>query len=131
MNRKTMLGDPPAIHLTQDDLGRLDALLAGLPNSSPALDFLRREVDRATVVRETEAAHFVRLGSRVSFEDEMGKRYTGTVGFPNDIAGRPHPISILTPVGAALLGLAEGQSIAYETLDGRTKTLTVVRLLPT
>ena len=28
MNRKTMLGDPPAIHLTQDDLGRLDALLS-------------------------------------------------------------------------------------------------------
>ena len=131
MNRKSMLGDPPAIHLTQEDLGRLDALLAGLPNSSPDLAFLRREVDRATVVEMAEAAPFVKLGSRVSFEDETGKLFTGTVGFSSDIAGQPHPISILTPVGAALLGLAEGQSIAYETLDGRTKTLTVIRLLPT
>jgi regulator of nucleoside diphosphate kinase len=131
MNRKTMVGDPPAIRLTQDDLGRLDALLAGLPNSSPALELLRREVDRATVVKEAEAVQFVKLGSRVSFEDETGKLYTGTVGFASDVAGEPHPISILTPVGAALLGLEEGQSIAYETLDGRTKTLTVVRLLPT
>jgi regulator of nucleoside diphosphate kinase len=130
MNRKTILGDPPAIHLTQDDLGRLDALLAGLSNASPSLEFLRREVDRATVVAEAEAARFVKLGSRVSFEDETGKRYTGTVGFPREVAGEPQPISILTPVGAALLGLAEGQSISYETLDGRTKTLTVVRLLP-
>jgi regulator of nucleoside diphosphate kinase len=131
MNRKTMLGDPPANHLTRDDLGRLDTLLAGLPNTSPSVEFLRREVDRATVVEQAEAAQFVKLGSRVSFEDETGKLYTGTVGFPSDIAGEPHPISILTPVGAALLGLAEGQSIAYETLDGRIKTLGVVRLLPT
>jgi regulator of nucleoside diphosphate kinase len=129
MNRRTMLGDPPTIRLTREDLGRLDALLARLPSSSPSVEFLRREVDRATVVDEAEATQFVKLGSRVSFEDETRKLYTGTVGFPNDIAGEPHPISILTPVGAALLGLAEGQSIAYETLDGRTKTLTVVRLL--
>jgi regulator of nucleoside diphosphate kinase len=130
MNRKTMLGDPPAIHLTNNDLGRLDALLAGLSNTPSYLEFLRHEVDRATVVAEVEAAPFVKLGSRVSFEDETGKLYAGTVGFPSDIAGHPDPISILTPVGAALLGLAEGQSISYETLDGRTKTLTVLRLLP-
>ena len=131
MNRKTMLGDPPALHVTRENLGRLDALLAGLPETSPSVELLRREVDRAIVAEEAEAAEFVKLGSCVSFEDEIGKCYTGTVGFPSDIAGKPHPISILTPVGAALLGLAKGQSIAYETLDGRTKTLTVVRLLPT
>ncbi len=130
MNRKAMLGDPPAIRLTEDDLGRLDAMLAGVPQTSPSLEFLRREVERATIVAEGDAANFVKLGSHVSFEDETGKRYTGTVGFPNDVAGQPDPISILTPVGAALLGVAEGQSISYETLDGRTKTLTVVRLLP-
>jgi regulator of nucleoside diphosphate kinase len=126
-----MLGDPPAIRLTKNDLGRLDALLAGISNTSSCIEFLRREVERATVVAEADAARFVKLGTRVSFEDETGKLYTGTVGFPSDVAGHPDPISILTPVGAALLGLAEGQSISYETLDRRTKTLTVLRLLPT
>jgi regulator of nucleoside diphosphate kinase len=129
VNRKTMLGDPPVIHLTTEDLGRLDALLAGIAGGSRPIEFLRREVERATVVADTDAASYVRLGTRVSFEDETGKLYTGTVGFPSDIASHPDPISILTPVGAALLGLAEGQSISYETLDGRTKTLTVLRLI--
>jgi regulator of nucleoside diphosphate kinase len=39
-------------------------------------------------------------------------------------------ISILTPVGSALFGLSEGQSIAYETPDGRIKTLTALRISP-
>jgi regulator of nucleoside diphosphate kinase len=121
MNRKTMLGDPPAIHLTQHDLGRPDALLAGLSNASPSLEFLRREVDRATVVADAEAAPFVKLGSRVFFEDETGKRYTGTVGFPSDIAGERHSIPILTLVGADLLCLAEEKSISYKPLHGRTR----------
>jgi regulator of nucleoside diphosphate kinase len=130
MNRKTMLGDPPAIRLTSNDIGRLEALLAALSTTSSAVEFLRREVERATVVAEADAASLVKLGSRVAFEDETGKLYTGTVGFPSDVAGHPDSISILTPVGAALLGLGEGQSIAYETRDGRTKRLTVLRLLP-
>jgi len=130
MNRKTMLGDPPAIHLTHDDIGRLEALLAGWSKPCSALEFLRREVERAAIVADADAASLVKLGSRVAFEDEAGKLYTGTVGFPIDIAAYPDPISILAPVGAALLGLAEGQSISYETPDGRTKRLTVVRVLP-
>jgi regulator of nucleoside diphosphate kinase len=130
MNRKTMLGDPPAIRLTHNDIGRLEALLAGGATESSALEFLRHEVERAIVVPERDAASLVKLGSRVAFEDETGKLYTGTVGFPIDVAGRPDSISILAPVGAALLGLTEGQSISYVTPDRRTKRLTVVRLLP-
>jgi regulator of nucleoside diphosphate kinase len=129
MNRKTLLGDPP-ISLTNNDIGRLEALLAALSSTSSSFDFLRREVERATVVAEPDAAPFVKLGSRLAFEDETGKLYTGTVGFPIDVAGHPDSISILTPVGAALLGLAEGHSISYKTRDGRTKQLTVLRLLP-
>ena len=130
MNRKAILGDPPAIRLTQNDVRRLDALLAGLANTSQALDYLSREVERAAVVADDDSAAFVKLGSRVVFEDETGKRYTGTVGFPGELSQHPDAISILTPVGAALLGLAEGQSISYETRDRRINTLTVRHLLP-
>jgi regulator of nucleoside diphosphate kinase len=132
MNRKMLLGDPPAIHLTQNDLRRLDALLAGLAGTiSRTVDYLSRGLERASIVADDASLSFVKLGSRASFEDETGKLYTGTITFPGESAGHPDAISILTPVGAALLGLAEGQSISYETLDGRTKTLTVLRLLPT
>jgi len=130
MNRKMMLGDPPEIHLTQNDLGRLDSLLAAFPNTSRVLEFLRREIDRASILADDNPLPFVKLGSRVAFEDETGKLYTGTVAFPSELAHHADSISVLTPVGAALIGLAEGQSISYETLDGRTKTLTVLRILP-
>lgn len=130
MNRKLQLGDPPSIRLTHHDLGRLDALLAGLSSSSRVLEYLRREVDRASVVEDDDTSSFVKLGSRVAFEDETGRLHTGTVVFPGELGQHPDSISILTPVGAALLGLAEGQSISYETPDRRIKTLTVLRLLP-
>jgi regulator of nucleoside diphosphate kinase len=130
MNRKLQLGDPPAIHLTHRDLGRLDALLAGLSSTSRVLEYLQREVDRAAVVADDDSTSFVKLGSRVAFEDDSGRLYTGTVAFPGEMAEYPDSISILTPVGAALLGLGEGQSISYETPDRRIKTVTVRRLLP-
>ena len=130
MNRKLLLGDPPSIRVTHHDLGRLDALLAGLSSSSRVLDYLRREVDRAAVVANDDSSSFVKLGSRVAFEDESGRLHTGTVVFPGELTQYPDSISVLTPVGAALLGLAEDQSISYETPDQRVKTLTVLRLLP-
>jgi regulator of nucleoside diphosphate kinase len=130
MNRKMMLGDPPAIRLTRTDLGRLDTLLAAYSSTSRVLDYLRREIDRASVVPDDDPPEFVRLGSHVAFEDEAGKPYAGTLAYPSELARHPDGISILTPVGAALIGLAEGQSISYETLDGRIKTLTIRRILP-
>jgi regulator of nucleoside diphosphate kinase len=130
MNRKMLIGDPPVIHLTQNDVHRLDPLLAGLAGTSRTIDYLSREVERASIVADDHPLSFVKLGSRVFFQDEAEKLYTGNIAFPNDAAKHPDAISVLTPVGAALLGLGERESISYETLDGRTKTLTVLRLLP-
>ncbi len=131
MNRKTILGDPPPIRITSRDLGRIDGLLgsaAGQVNS-PILEFLQGELDRARLVEESEVATpFVRIGSRVLFSDDAGKTYRLTLSLPGDPSDESGSISILTPVGAALLGLSEGQSIAYETRDGRTKTITVLEV---
>jgi regulator of nucleoside diphosphate kinase len=129
MHRKSQLADPPAIRVDNRDLGQLDRLLAALPDTSPVFEFLRREVERATVVDDADAdVPFVKLGSRLTFEDDSGRIHTGRVGFPGQLVGCPDVISILTPVGSALFGLSEGQSIAYETPDGRIKTLTVLRI---
>jgi regulator of nucleoside diphosphate kinase len=131
MHQKSLLGDPPEIRVNSRDLGQLDRLLSAVPSASPVFEFLRREVDRATVVDDASAGvPFVQLGSRVTFEDESGRFYIGKVGFPGQLVGCPDVISILTPVGSALFGLSEGQSIAYETPDGRIKTLTALRISP-
>jgi regulator of nucleoside diphosphate kinase len=39
-------------------------------------------------------------------------------------------ISVLTPVGTALIGLRAGQSITWRTRDGRKQVLTVLRVTP-
>lgn len=129
MNRRMLLGDPPPIHITGQDLGRLDSLLAGLAGRipSPILEFLRAELDRARVVDDGHRdTRFVRIGSTIRFSDEQGKVYRLTLTLPGAKPGDTEAISIMTPVGAALLGLSEGQSISYETPDNRIKTITVL-----
>jgi len=129
VSRKMMLGDPPEIRITRHDLSLLDAVVTGAAPSSRTVEFLRGELERATIVGDADAAGVVKLGTCVEFTDETGRTYVRTVGFRHDDSGHPNLLSVLTPVGAALLGLAPGQSIAYKTVDGRTKTLTVRRLL--
>lgn len=132
MNRKMLLGDPPPIRITGTDLGRLDNLVANLSRSSSSVvRFLQRELDRATLADPADSTPFIGMRSRVRFADGDGTIRTATLVYPEDLPATPDGLSILTPVGTALLGLAEGQSISYETLDGRTKTLAVIEILST
>ncbi len=128
MNRKALLGDPPPIRITPQDLGRLDVLLAHLSQPAAVIEYLQREVDRAAITEDDAPAPFVRLGTRVTFADDQEAIHTVTLVPPEDIPRRDDGISILTPVGAALLGLSEGQNIAYRTLDGRTKSVRIVTI---
>ena len=69
----------------------------------------------------------VTMGSLVHFRDEETKREMALrLVYPREATGDPSRISVFTPVGVALLGLSKGQSIAYETRDGRRKTLRVL-----
>src|SRR6185437_1305180 len=99
MNRRMLLGDPPPIHITGQDLGRLDLLLAGLAGRtpSPTLEFLHAELDRARVVDDDDRdARFVRIGSTVRFGDEQGKLYRLTLMLPGANPGDTGAISIMT-----------------------------------
>jgi regulator of nucleoside diphosphate kinase len=84
------------------------------------------EMDRAKVIpSESLPLGIVRMGSTVEFES-AGQRRRVTVVFPGDADISQGKISILTPVGAALIGLSEGQSIMWMTRDGRSQQLTVL-----
>jgi regulator of nucleoside diphosphate kinase len=70
------------------------------------------------------------MHSRFVFKDEStGEARTVSLVYPGEEDIDDGRISILTPVGAALLGLSEGQSIEWETRIGESRTLTVLRLL--
>lgn len=126
MNRKVQIGDPP-IRVLRDDLEKLENLLDAMHRSYARVSmFLQQELLRADIVERPTRTPFVQLGSRVDFSDEEGTVHSATLYMPEEACPHlPDGLSILTPVGCALLGLSPGQSIAYQTVDGRQKRVTV------
>ena len=71
----------------------------------------------------------VRMGSRVVFRTGEEIREAELV-YPAQADIAQGRISVLTPVGTALIGLRAGQSITWRTRDGRKQVLTIVRVTP-
>lgn len=99
-----------------------NAALDTVPNTA---EELLSELDRAQVVAdEAVPRDVVRMGSVVEFESE-GDRKRVTLVFPPEADIAAGKVSVLTPVGAALIGLARGQSIAWTARDGSSHALIV------
>ncbi|CAH1904587.1 Regulator of nucleoside diphosphate kinase [Candidatus Nitrotoga sp. HW29] len=108
--------DLPNIIISSLDLARLNHLIDILPkDSQPELDNLRYELDRAIVTApENIPATVVTMNSTIRFIIEpTGKTFELTLSYPEDALGKPDRISVLAPVGSALLGLAVGQQIEW------------------
>jgi regulator of nucleoside diphosphate kinase len=123
----------PEITVTKWDLGNLERLLSihAAHWSWRSVEFLVRELMRATIVDEGSIpADVVTMGSRLEYREE-GRNSTqvATLSYPGEREFLDDAISVLTPVGAALLGLAAGQSICYAGPDGRPVTMTVIRVV--
>lgn len=108
------MSNTPAIIVTRLDLQRLERLLDSLEDVGPTAEALERELARAQVVGHDEVpAGVVTMNSRVHCREEgSGKDWHLTLVFP-DAAGGEGCVSILAPVGCALLGLTVGQQIDW------------------
>ena len=117
-----MLHNPPMV-ITQRDFGLLRRL-AGHPR-------LAAELKRAVVIdARCIADDIVRMNSRVRFEDQStGERREVTIVFPHEANTSTGSISVLTPVGTALLGLAVDQSIVWPFPDGTQHRLRVLKII--
>ena len=125
-------GVPPPIVVTRPDYERLSNLAdAAMQASSTAGEQLAAELDRAHIVEADQIApDVVIMHARFNFRDDMsGITRTISLVYPGEENVDEGRISILTPIGAALLGLSEGQSIAWEGRNGVPRSLTVLRLL--
>ena len=109
---------------------RLEALAATAMRGPAAElgDRLMREVARATVLPSEEMpGDVVNIGSEVSFRDEVtGREQTVSIVLPADADIARGRVSVLTPIGAALIGLRSGASIGWETREGEERRLTVL-----
>lgn len=121
----------PTIVISADDHKRLQNIAEAAQRSAPRVaEYLQEELDRATVCTASEnCAPGVQMGSYVEFrDDESGRVRMVQLVFPVDADMEADRISVLTPIGAALIGLSEGQSIEWRTRGGEWKTLTVLKV---
>lgn len=125
-------GTPPPIVVTRPDYERLSNLVDAAAEAMPlAGEDLAGELDRARIVEADEvAADVVTMHAQFAFKDSVtGETRTVSLVYPGEEDIDEGRISILTPIGAALLGLSEGQSVEWETRNGTARILTVVKLL--
>lgn len=119
-----------SILVSRTDMERIEALLERQP-AAEAANFakLRAELDRADVAESAAMpADTVGMNSTVTFEDEQnGEKLTLTLVYPA-AAGTTGTVSILAPVGSALLGLSIGQDINWPMPDGRLRKLRVLEV---
>ena len=123
----------PQIVLTEQDSDRLTRLLDSLPYARrEGVGALEDELARAEVVAAANLPRdVVTMNSRVVFADlETGKRSEVLLVYPHDVAKFKDggAISVLAPVGSALLGLRVGQSIDWRMPSGKLKRLRVLEV---
>lgn len=119
----------PPLRVSRFDLERLEALLDRV-GPRPEFERLREELDRAEVIEPAEMPpDVVTMNSRVRFADEeTGEETEISLVFPRHADPEQNRVSILAPVGTALLGLSIGASIEWPVPDGRTRRLRVVAI---
>jgi regulator of nucleoside diphosphate kinase len=123
----------PAIRMIDTEADRLTELaLQKQYELNRIYEMLLGEIDRAAICSaDTMPADVVTMGAEVRFRDEKtGAERTIELVYPGqaDIdAGR---VSILTPVGAGLIGLRTGQSILWPDRGGTEHRLTIVDVKP-
>jgi regulator of nucleoside diphosphate kinase len=120
----------PRITLTAKDYESLSLLARTAETKTPELaSILTEELERAYVLADGRSEQSVRMGSEVEFRDDTtGKIQTVTLVYPGDADIAQAKISILTPVGTALIGLSAGDSITWETRTGELRQLTVLKV---
>jgi len=113
-----------SIALTAYDLSRLKDMLnarTGVGRDRDHLDSLEQELDRADVVDSTAIPpNVVTMNSQVRIEDlDTGQENVYTLVFPSDASIPEKKISILAPIGTALLGGRAGATIDWRVPAGR------------
>ncbi|HHX34512.1 MAG TPA: nucleoside diphosphate kinase regulator [Gammaproteobacteria bacterium] len=120
------MSNKPAITITRLDMQRLEHMLNNLDDYDDAAEALEAELARANFVGHTDVANdIVTMNSKAHFhEASTATDYHLTLAYP-DQGGIEGNVSVLAPIGTALLGLSVGQTIDWQTPKGKTLKLTL------
>ena len=123
------------ISLTEQDYGRLRGILAERTRMSRTIDAelqtLEDILDLARVVNsEKVPSNVVTMNSRVLYEDvTTAEQGTVTIVYPPDVDPSDGRISVLSPVGGALLGESEGEEVELPLPHGQTRRIRIKSVL--
>jgi regulator of nucleoside diphosphate kinase len=120
----------PKIVLSEQDVERIEALLDKQPPAEAAsYAALRDELARGQIVETARMPRdVVTMNSTVTFVDEENDDpLTLTLVYPPR-AGVADTVSILAPIGSALIGMKVGQRIDWPTPDGHKRRLRVLKV---
>jgi regulator of nucleoside diphosphate kinase len=120
----------PGIIISSLDLERVERLLqSDAYRKLPGIDALQSELDRATIVAPEEVPpDVITMNSSVKFiDDASGTEFRLSLVYPGQPAVAD-AVSVLAPVGSALLGLSVGQSISWQAPGGRELRLRVLEV---
>ncbi|MBF5040762.1 nucleoside diphosphate kinase regulator [Aggregicoccus sp. 17bor-14] len=117
------MSNHPRITVSRQDFDRLQRLIEQHAEGRDAVlvERLEQELLRADVVEQVPP-DVVAMNSTVLFEEEeTGARRQVRLCYPLEARGAPGALSVLAPVGSALLGLSVGQSIEWQVPSGRRR----------
>lgn len=121
--------DEDDLILSNGDFQKLSSLLnVAKPEIA---ELLEEELSRASVVPDNELPNdVVSMNSHVSFRDlDTGKESAITLVYPHEASIDENKVSILAPVGSALIGLKVGQVIEWPVPNGKEKRLKVISVI--
>lgn len=121
----------PAIIINELDAERLDRLLEKpLYAKTSVAEMLNSELDRAEMCSpENMPADVVSMNSRVKFRDlSSQEEFVRTLVYPANLTDSDNQLSVMAPVGAALLGLRVGDTINWQLPNGNKTHLEVLEL---
>lgn len=130
-NGSRLLRRRPRLALCHEDFNILEALAEGGFRRNPDLaDRLFDELSRARVLSAKKLpSNTVALGRAVTYRDETdGLETTVKLVLPADADISQQRVSVMTPIGIALIGLAEGAVFHWKTRDGASRAFTVLRV---
>jgi regulator of nucleoside diphosphate kinase len=122
----------PPIRIGANDFHLLKlAAMQAVEDSNPVCSFLVSELERAELVESSAPLRCVRLDNWVTFRADDGLLLESRIPvLPENFRSNHLHVSILSPLGAALIGVPVGSRMPYVGIDGISHVLTVESLEP-
>ncbi len=130
-NKEHFRMNKPSLILSEQDLNRLETMLENQATLTPTMKRLEDELARADVVKPQDIpSNVVTMNARVQVSIADAKTPTEvTLVYPHDFKGIDGQVNVLAPIGAAILGLAEGQVIEWPQPDGQLMKVKIEKVL--